>query len=112
MQLSIFATLLAALAVPSSAAPSTPSAGMEVEARDAEFSVNEAEIFTFAVAASCSILNCAKVLGQGVCIANALLTKKQDALEKCGDRKQLCKCSGCITGLDDFLVSIHFCLVV
>lgn len=42
MQFSIFTTLLAALAVPISAAPSTPAA-MEVETRGADFSVNEAE---------------------------------------------------------------------
>ncbi|KAK3994354.1 hypothetical protein QBC44DRAFT_357251 [Cladorrhinum sp. PSN332] len=70
---------------------------------------NEAEVFSFETPASCSILNCISVIGQAVCIANAIDDDDYKGILTCAKKKELCGCAGCFSKLNKFLEKWGIC---
>jgi hypothetical protein len=66
-------------------------------------------VFSFAPQASCSILKCIDIIGDAICIVNAIKKKSLSGVLKCADKKALCGCAGCIDELGDFLTSVGLC---
>ncbi|KAK3314181.1 hypothetical protein B0H66DRAFT_643601 [Apodospora peruviana] len=71
--------------------------------------INEAEVFSFAPPSSCSILSCIQVIGEAICIANAIKNKDYKGILKCAKKKELCGCAGCYSDLGDFLDEYSIC---
>ncbi|KAK4153455.1 hypothetical protein C8A00DRAFT_15340 [Chaetomidium leptoderma] len=95
-------TLLApALAVP------TAELSRDMTARRATF--NEAEVFSFAAPAGCSILSCINVIGEAICIADAIDEDNWQGIFKCAKKKEICGCAGCFSALGDFLEKYGLC---
>ncbi|KAK4115516.1 hypothetical protein N656DRAFT_775404 [Canariomyces notabilis] len=104
MKLAITSTL--ALLTAAMAAPSSNLVHSGVTPR-AEF--NQAEVFSFAPSAACNVLSCIGVIGQALCIADAIDRDDYAAILKCADRKELCGCAGCFNDLSDFLTKYGLC---
>ncbi|KAK4164662.1 hypothetical protein QBC43DRAFT_210060 [Cladorrhinum sp. PSN259] len=117
MQLTItpvIALLLAspALAAPFAEAEAGPSAADIVALpRDMtpRANFNEAEVFSFETPASCSILGCISVIGQAVCIADAIEADDYKSILTCAKKKELCGCAGCFSQLNKFLEKWGLC---
>ncbi|CAJ2506150.1 Uu.00g002800.m01.CDS01 [Anthostomella pinea] len=61
--------------------------------------------------ASCSIIDCASVIGAAVCIAADISTDDIPGLVDCvsSGASGLCSCAGCVPGLGDFLTNNNIC---
>ncbi|KAK4038539.1 hypothetical protein C8A01DRAFT_47866 [Parachaetomium inaequale] len=70
---------------------------------------NEAEVFAFAAPAGCSILSCIGVIGEAVCIAEAIEDEDWKGIVKCAKVKELCGCAGCFSALGGFLEKYGLC---
>ncbi|KAM7197105.1 hypothetical protein V8F33_005764 [Rhypophila sp. PSN 637] len=70
---------------------------------------NEAEVFSFAPPASCSILGCISVIGAAKCVKEAIEDDDYKAILDCGKKKDLCSCAGCFSALGDFLDKWGIC---
>jgi hypothetical protein len=89
-------------------------------------------VFAFAAPAGCSILSCIDVIGQAVCIAEAIDDEDWQGILKCAKRKEvccspftrrpwvppgrmvltrekLCGCAGCFSALGGFLEKYGLC---
>ncbi|KAK3899102.1 hypothetical protein C8A05DRAFT_37299 [Staphylotrichum tortipilum] len=70
---------------------------------------NEADVLAITAPAGCGILSCAQVIGQAVCIANALDDDNWKNIMKCAKAKQLCNCAECFKSLGTFLKQHGVC---
>ncbi|KAK3936828.1 hypothetical protein QBC46DRAFT_320809 [Diplogelasinospora grovesii] len=71
--------------------------------------INQTEVFSFAPDSSCSVLSCINVIGQAVCIANAIAADDKTAILGCAKKKELCGCAGCYSKLGAFLDKFNIC---
>jgi hypothetical protein len=53
--------------------------------------INVFLVFAFAAPAGCSILSCIDVIGQAVCIAEAIDDEDWQGILKCAKRKEVCR---------------------
>ncbi|KAK5655299.1 hypothetical protein OQA88_5866 [Cercophora sp. LCS_1] len=110
MQFSILTTLVGLLAIANAAPNALPEVETsEVAVRTTAANINEAEVFSFQAPASCKILSCIDVIGQAVCIVNAIDDGDYKGILKCAKKKELCGCAGCYDKLGDFLDKYGIC---
>ncbi|KAK3898141.1 hypothetical protein C8A05DRAFT_47457 [Staphylotrichum tortipilum] len=104
--LTALAILAPVLALPSGEVPEVRALVPDMTPRAA---FNQAEVFAFAIPAGCSILSCINVIGEAVCIADAIEEEDWKNIFKCAKKKEICGCAGCFSALGGFLEKYGLC---